>query len=180
LIEVMIVIGIVGILASIAIPSFLGFQRRAKLSEVKIIVPAVFRDITQTFVQTSRWPWGTGPGATPWNPPLPPGGVYTKEKWVTNDPVWSQVTFSTEQPVWCRYMAHSGSPDYVIYIDVQCDLDADGDVCHYSEGFNTPARRQRPREDSGRSLSAGTRAANSARSTRRQVGPETRCRNRQE
>jgi type II secretory pathway pseudopilin PulG len=137
LIEVMIVIGIVGILASIAIPSFLGFQRRAKLSEVKIIVPAVFRDITQTFVQTSRWPWGTGPGATPWNPPLPPGGVYTKEKWVTNDPVWSQVTFSTEQPVWCRYMAHSGSPDYVIYIDVQCDLDADGDVCHYSEGFNT-------------------------------------------
>lgn len=137
MIEVMIVIGIIGILASIAIPSYQGFQRRAKLAERKIVITGIVRDVTNTFNQTGQYPWGTGPGATAWNPPLPAGGVFTKEKWVNNDPLWSKVTFSTEQPLWCRYLLHTGSPDYVLYVDVQCDLDADGDVCHYTEAYNT-------------------------------------------
>lgn len=137
MIEVMVVIGIAGILASIAIPSYADFARRTKIAERKVVVAALLRDAAQVYNQTNSWPWGTGPGSTNWNPPLPAGGGFTKEKWVTNDPTWSRMTFAPDQPVWCRYLAHTGSPPTVIYVDVACDLDKDGDVCTYSEGFDT-------------------------------------------
>ena len=137
MIEVMVVVGIAGILASIAIPAYADFGRRAKIAERKVVVSALMRDATQLFEQTSSWPWGTGPGSTTWNPPLPANGVFTKEKWDTTDPAWSRLTFAPAQAVWCRYLLHTGSPATVVYVDVACDLDKDGDVCTYSEGYDT-------------------------------------------
>ena len=136
LIEVLMVISIAGILASIAIPAFSGFTRKTKVTERRIIVEAVRRDVYTTYSQTMRWPWGDGPGATNWNPPLPTNGVYAREKWVKADPTWGPIAFTVDQPVYCHYLVHSGTPDYVMYIDVKCDLDSDGDECTYSEGFN--------------------------------------------
>jgi prepilin-type N-terminal cleavage/methylation domain-containing protein len=138
LIELMVVVGIAGILASIAIPGYLGFQRRAKTAERKVVISSIMRDVTNTFQATGRWPWGVGPGTTTWNPPLPTGAnPFSRAAWVKTDAAWQNVTFSSEQPLYCRYLVHTGVPDSVLYVDVMCDLDADGDRCSYSEGYNT-------------------------------------------
>lgn len=136
LIEVLMVIAIAGILASIAIPAFSGFTRKAKIAERRIVLESVRRDVYTTFSQTGRWPWGDGPGGTNWNPPLPANGVFARASWVRSDPTWGNIAFTVDQPLYCRYLVHSGTPEYVMYVDVKCDLDADGDECTYSEGFS--------------------------------------------
>lgn len=135
-IEVMMVVAIASILASIAIPSFLQMGRRARLAEKRIVMTAITRDVYNTYAQTSRYPWGTGPGSTSWNPPLPTNGIYARAKWDKADPTWNNVTFATDQPLNCRYLVHSGVPETVLYVDMKCDLDADGNECTYSEGFS--------------------------------------------
>ncbi|MBI3359120.1 MAG: prepilin-type N-terminal cleavage/methylation domain-containing protein [Nitrospirae bacterium] len=53
LIELMIVVAIVGILAAIAIPNFLGYQAKAKTSEAKVNLGGIFSS-QQTFINDSE------------------------------------------------------------------------------------------------------------------------------
>ncbi len=54
LIELMIVVAIIGILAAIAIPNFLRFQARARQSEVKTNLKAIFTSSKAAFVEAGR------------------------------------------------------------------------------------------------------------------------------
>ena len=45
LIELMIVVAIIGILAAIAIPNFLAYQAKAKQSEAKVSLGAIFTSV---------------------------------------------------------------------------------------------------------------------------------------
>jgi len=56
LIELMIVVAIIGILAAIAIPNFLKFQARAKQSEAKQNLGAIFTSYTSYFADNGNYP----------------------------------------------------------------------------------------------------------------------------
>jgi len=56
LIELMIVVAIIGILAAIAIPNFLRFQARAKQSEAKQNLGAIFTAYTSYFSDNNTFP----------------------------------------------------------------------------------------------------------------------------
>jgi type IV pilus assembly protein PilA len=58
LIELMIVVAIIGILAAIAIPDFLKFQARAKQSEAKTNLGAIFTSQTAYFGEQSTYAGG--------------------------------------------------------------------------------------------------------------------------
>jgi len=59
LIELMIVVAIIGILAAIAIPNFLRFQARAKQSEAKQNLGAIFTAYTSYFSDNNTFPGAT-------------------------------------------------------------------------------------------------------------------------
>lgn len=52
LIELMIVVAIIGILAAIAIPNFLTYQAKAKQSEAKVALGAIFTNETSLFAES--------------------------------------------------------------------------------------------------------------------------------
>lgn len=59
LIELMIVVAIIGILASIAVPNFMKFQARAKQSEAKANLAGFFTSMKSYFAEHSTYTCGT-------------------------------------------------------------------------------------------------------------------------
>ena len=55
LIELMIVVAIIGILASIAIPNFLRFQAKSKQSEARLLLSGIFTSQTSYFSENNRY-----------------------------------------------------------------------------------------------------------------------------
>jgi len=55
LIELMIVVAIIGILASIAIPNFLRFQAKSKQSEARLLLSGIFTAQTSYFSENNRY-----------------------------------------------------------------------------------------------------------------------------
>ena len=62
LIELMIVIAIIGLLASIALPTFQDFQLRSRQAERALMLPAIRRSIDDAFVRADHFP-GFDPSA---------------------------------------------------------------------------------------------------------------------
>lgn len=69
IVELAVVLGIVGILTSIAIPAVSIMQVRARVTEKKTVVTTMARTLLMQYSRDSRWP--TPNGNTPVNPPLP-------------------------------------------------------------------------------------------------------------
>jgi type IV pilus assembly protein PilA len=55
LIELMVVVAIIGILASIAIPNFLRFQAKSKQSEARLLLSGIFTAQTSFFSENNRY-----------------------------------------------------------------------------------------------------------------------------
>jgi type IV pilus assembly protein PilA len=55
LIELMVVVAIIGILASIAIPNFLRFQAKSKQSEARLLLSGIFTAQTSYFSENNRY-----------------------------------------------------------------------------------------------------------------------------
>jgi prepilin-type N-terminal cleavage/methylation domain-containing protein len=92
LVELMMVVAIVGIMASVAIPNFQRYVLRSKQSERATIVLRIKQQLVQHFIREGAlaprgWPNPVFSTFANWNPPYPPQGG--KRPLVNNLPGWN-------------------------------------------------------------------------------------------
>ena len=128
LIELMIVVAIIGILSSLAIPEYQAFVLRSKRAEVPMMVSAI---------RTTQWSymaeWGQFTSA-PLTPPTSSGRtpVHFGIAAGTASP-WNQLGFLPDSDVYGQYRATAsgfGSTGAFV-IDGYADIDGDALLCHY-------------------------------------------------
>lgn len=108
LIEVMIVVAIIGILAAIAVPSFVRFNARARQAEAKMNLKAFFTAAKATFSETMKWQcgacgWGPEKGEVIYNYFLSTSVSFTKstsgcDQGSVNDAAQTNPDFATGEP----------------------------------------------------------------------------------
>lgn len=111
LIELMIVVAILGILAAVAVPAFLGYMRRAKTAEVTVNLKNMFQ-LAASYYTSPRNPRGVVAGAVGFDncvvpttvarEPVLPGS--TKQAFdETNDPAFVSLGFTISDLVYYSY-----------------------------------------------------------------------------
>ncbi len=110
------VIAIIGVLAAVAIPSFLQYTQRAKTEEARSNLETIARHM-----EAYRAEFQTYPSAAA-TPETPPCGV--RVMFTPSDPAWTQIGFTPLDPIYYSYTVEGGSERYVIR--ARGDLDCDG------------------------------------------------------
>jgi type IV pilus assembly protein PilA len=135
LIELMIVVAIIGVLASIAIPSFGIVTLRSKASERAEVMLRIKKALNDLYVQTgSCVPRGMAdPFTGDWQPPLNPGVTRRIPNW--KDPNWHELFKTGEEIEGTLYYSYwftctdgdpsAGTPA-TLTIMARGDLDGDG------------------------------------------------------
>lgn len=131
LIEAMVSMAILGILASVAIPSFRDMQLRSKAAERTYIMTAIQRAVDDIWIRDERFPTDLGGGSyldlTNDQPNDTPGT--TKTAWrIGGSDHWSRLSLTVEGEVYYRYggwaIATPGMRHHFLY--AYGDLDGDG------------------------------------------------------
>ncbi len=134
LIELMVSVGIVGILASVALPSFVRYQLRAKAAERTVFVGAISQAInTMVTSDTLPHPFTGSPNIGyafgTWNPPYPAAGQGTTRR-LFNPTLagWKTLDARMLSSAYYSYMFYvrEAGGQTASYIWVQGDLDGDG------------------------------------------------------
>lgn len=134
LIELMVVVAIVGILAAVAIPAFMGYIQRSRAGEA----PRMLGEIRQR-QESYRVEFGRYCGAPnlDWNP-ASYGSAGTLQPWRDTDPDWAQLGARPEGLLRFRYRVLTGVPgttsgiagvggnDFWFVAQAEGDLDGDG------------------------------------------------------
>jgi prepilin-type N-terminal cleavage/methylation domain-containing protein len=130
LVELMIVVAIIGILASIAVPNFRNYALRTKAAERDVIGTAINRAIEDYYVRHDRFPQGAGGGTSnmncSWNPPLMPTTAKRKmENRAWDD--WDKLSLMIQGNVYQSYYATGTQDSTWTYYMVYQYGDIDGD-----------------------------------------------------
>ena len=127
LIELMIVVAIIGILAAIAIPNFLTFRLKAKISEAKSNLGSIRigEEAYNTEEDIYYGPIGQYPTSDPGT---------TKEPWSITETEFSAIAFEPTGSVYFRYSvgqngANAYTQDFMAH--AYGDLDGDGVLSHF-------------------------------------------------
>lgn len=134
LIEVMIVVAIIGILASVTLPSLRRMQLRARSSERPLLMTGIVRAIDDYYAREMRFPTDLGSGETYLdltndNPGATPGTA--RRPW-RHTPVdasdnWNQLSLHVEGAVYYSYGGYASKLGDSRYCQLYAYGDLDGD-----------------------------------------------------
>jgi prepilin-type N-terminal cleavage/methylation domain-containing protein len=137
IIELAVVVAIIGVLAAIAIPMFMGHMKHAKASEAMLQLNKMAVDAKTYYFANSKYPQGAAavlPGADGGACAGPNGHYAVSNAW-TSDPVWSALSFEVVEPNLFSYHFTSTSPSTAQGLAVG-DLDCDGVTITYQLNLN--------------------------------------------
>jgi prepilin-type N-terminal cleavage/methylation domain-containing protein len=136
LIELMIVVAIVGILATVAIPAFMDYVKRSKRSEAVLQLNKIGKNAKRTYGESSSYPIG-GAGPTPARPGTGGccGGTGAKQNHCAANPAgwtgpWQALDFEIDEDSLFIYSYDGASQSYTAM--AIGDLDCDGTEVTYT------------------------------------------------
>jgi prepilin-type N-terminal cleavage/methylation domain-containing protein len=121
LIELMIVVAIIGVLASIAVPEFQRMTLRARIAEREPIMRAIAKSVGDFALNTATLP-PVFSGA--FNPATPAPDT-AKHAWAQAQAGWNQLPLIVEGATYCSYQFSLDSPTALLVVVGDCDIDGD-------------------------------------------------------
>jgi prepilin-type N-terminal cleavage/methylation domain-containing protein len=138
LIELMVVVAVIGLLSSVAIPTFRNFQLRSKQAERNVILTSIHRAVDDYWMREGHYPIESGSGATAtswlylfyWNPDSTPGTQKRpwRQKPLNQFDHWNALSLRVDGSVYYSYYGYAyDQPGYRYqYLYALGDLDGDG------------------------------------------------------
>jgi prepilin-type N-terminal cleavage/methylation domain-containing protein len=126
LIELMLVVTIIGVLATVAIPEFQKLVIRTKKSERGTSVGGLIKSINEYWVANGKLPGTVGSFTLPPNPAQPPDG--SKQRFDTTLGSWGDFNWRPHGELYFRYeiSATYASTGGTLYLTTRTDLDRNG------------------------------------------------------
>lgn len=128
LVELMLVVAIIGLLTSLAIPGFLGMQIRARKTERTLIEQNIVHSVESQFARDEKFPTafaGVTSLSAAFNPPGTP--VAHKRDWDRTVAGWNLVDFEPDGALYYQYQVSGSSSGGVSTFQVVSKGDLDGD-----------------------------------------------------
>jgi type IV pilus assembly protein PilA len=128
LIELMTVVGIVGVLATIAMPEYGRMMVRSKMAERETLVKRIQQGVEDVYLRMGQIPASARTGA---RTPATPGSMKQVANW--NQAGWREIFGSFQDidgAVYYSYQYAATEPAGTLQIDVYGDLDGNGNQTH--------------------------------------------------